>query len=31
MNKTKPLDQKYSAGADALNHAVKVQNKFKSR
>lgn len=31
MNKTKPLDQKYSAGADALNHAVKVQNKFKSK
>ena len=31
MNKTKPLDQKYSAGADALNHAVKVQNKIKSK
>lgn len=31
MNKIKPLDQKYSAGADALNHAVKVQNKFKSK
>ena len=31
MNKTKPLDQKYSVGADALNHAVKVQNKFKSK
>ena len=31
MNKIKPLDQKYSVGADALNHAVKVQNKFKSK
>lgn len=31
MNKIKPLDQKYTAGADALNHAVKVQNKFKSK
>jgi len=31
MNKIKPLDQKDSIGADALNHAVKVQNNFKSR
>ena len=31
MNKTKPLDQVSSTGASALNHTVKLQNKFESK
>ena len=31
MNNIKPLDQESSTGAEAPNHTVKVQNKFKSK